>query len=120
MTDDVGKLVFGLREIARNIQHWVDWNTEERTKEGLPTDKDHALMIVPHWPSRDALKLWAETITAGADSIDSRLPREDGWNAYNGLVEELQRLCDEFGCLAGEHRISWLRKQLRSTKISVE
>jgi len=33
-------------------------------------------------------------------------------DAYSELIEDLQNLCSEFGCLGGEHRINWLRTQL--------
>lgn len=32
--------------------------------------------------------------------------------AYNELIEQLQGICSEFGCLGGEHRINWLRSRL--------
>lgn len=33
-------------------------------------------------------------------------------DAYNDMIEQLQTLCDDFGCLGGEHRINWLRGRL--------
>jgi hypothetical protein len=32
--------------------------------------------------------------------------------SYNAMLEELNKLCSDFGCLGGEHRLNWLRAQL--------
>ena len=37
-------------------------------------------------------------------------------DAYNAVIEDLQQLCDEFGCMGGEHRINWLREQLTAAQ----
>lgn len=36
--------------------------------------------------------------------------------AYNDLIEQLQGLCDDFGCLGGENRINWLRSRLEQIR----
>ena len=36
--------------------------------------------------------------------------------AYNALLEDLNDLCSEFGCLGGEHRLNWLRSQLKQSR----
>lgn len=33
-----------------------------------------------------------------------------------GYIDQLNRLCDEFGCVAGEDRLVWLRDQLTELK----
>lgn len=32
--------------------------------------------------------------------------------AYNSLLEDMNDLCSEFGCLGGENRLNWLRSRL--------
>ncbi len=33
--------------------------------------------------------------------------------AYSAMIEDIQNLCTEFGCLGGEHHINWIRSKLQ-------
>jgi len=37
--------------------------------------------------------------------------------AYHDLIAEMQQLCEEYGCLAGDDRIEWLRKRLSTERL---
>lgn len=52
----------GLTVIADIIQHWLDYDVAQRTKEGLSTNDDTHLIAPPTWPSHGQLKYWVECL----------------------------------------------------------
>jgi hypothetical protein len=62
----------GLREIALQVQGWLDWNRKDRTKHDLVTDGNTQIMAlpVPSWPTHWQLKNWIEELNLAADALD--------------------------------------------------
>lgn len=46
------------------------------------------------------------------EDLDRITNARDVRASYNEMLESLNELCSEFGCLGGEHRINWLRSRL--------
>lgn len=68
------ELALRLDAMAGVFQHWLDWQKDERDREGLTTtDHTHVISVPPQWPYRATLKTWIETlqIAARASSPDA-------------------------------------------------
>ena len=65
------RLRIALNEMALTIRRWLDWNKDERDREGLETtDGTHIIALpVSYWPSRGALTVWAETLEQAAKHL---------------------------------------------------
>lgn len=76
------ELALRLDAMAGVFQHWLDWQKDERDREGLTTtDHTHVISVPPQWPYRATLKTWIETlqIAARASSPDAeRVMRLEG------------------------------------------
>lgn len=57
-----------LNFIADQVQSWLDWSHESRSKEHLTTDGDTAIMAlpVPIWPKHGSLQNWVKALREGA------------------------------------------------------
>ena len=62
----------GLREIALQVQGWLDWHRKDRADQGLTTDDGTQIMAlpVPSWPVHRQLKNWVEELNLAADALD--------------------------------------------------
>lgn len=49
---------YTLNVIANEIQHWLDFQEQERKNENLPMSDSTCLMAPPYWPTRGMLKSW--------------------------------------------------------------
>jgi hypothetical protein len=70
---------FGLREIALQVQGWLDWHRKDRTKHDLVTDGGTQIMAlpVPSWPTHWQFKNWVEELNLAADALDGGKPAAD-------------------------------------------
>jgi hypothetical protein len=59
--------------ILRDLfQHWLDWQREQRAREGLTSEPDTHIICVPtEWPSRATVAKWIETIAAAAARLSA-------------------------------------------------
>lgn len=62
-----------LQIIGDVIEHWLNFVTQDRFKEGLPTNPDTHVILgyenaPPVWPSVGVLTRWLEVIRAGRES----------------------------------------------------
>jgi hypothetical protein len=62
----------GLREIALQVQDWLDWHRKDRAEHGLTTDDGTQVMAlpVPSWPVHWQLENWVEELNLAADALD--------------------------------------------------
>ncbi|KQT59958.1 hypothetical protein ASG52_19730 [Methylobacterium sp. Leaf456] len=60
-----------LRVIAKLIEYWLDFDTEQRSREGLETTRDTHLIAPPSWPSHGALRAWVGTLSEASAALAS-------------------------------------------------
>lgn len=48
--------------IARQLQSWLDWQEQERAREGIETTDDTHIMRPPVWPTRGTIKAWIKAL----------------------------------------------------------
>ena len=67
----------GLREIALQVQGWLDWDRAHRERHHLTTEDDTQIMAlpVPSWPTHWQLRNWITELNTTADALDSALTR---------------------------------------------
>lgn len=70
------KTVGDLQAMHALLSHWLDWNAKQRADEGLPTDDETKVIVVPtNWPTRGALQDMVNTLDWAIDRIG---PAEHG------------------------------------------
>mgnify|MGYP001480168482 CR=1 FL=1 len=72
MSADLKSVLIGLDTIRRQADHWVEYNTASRAREGLESTDDTYIMAPPHWPSHGQLRAWSKVLTEAADALASK------------------------------------------------
>lgn len=64
-------IIFGLGEIASNIQWWLDFNKKDHESEGCTVTGDTNIIAIPapSWPGRAQMELWIKTIRDAATEL---------------------------------------------------
>ncbi len=61
------KSVSDLEVMRALLSHWLDWNAKQRADEGLPTDDETKVIVVPtNWPTRGNLKAMVDWVLGRA------------------------------------------------------
>lgn len=64
-------LAIQLESIRLQLARWIQFNTEERAREGLTSDADTMISAPPFWPSHGQLENWIKAIR-GAEEVVSK------------------------------------------------
>jgi hypothetical protein len=59
-----------LKLIADQLQHWLDFQAEQRAREDLPCADDTHIITPPTWPTRAQLQAWIEVLRASSERIE--------------------------------------------------
>ena len=52
-----------LQPLRDLFQYWLDWNQEQREREGLESNDDcNVIQVPPHWPTRGSIRAWIRTL----------------------------------------------------------
>lgn len=83
---DYNRIAVQLEFVARQIERWLEWDTEDRRKENLETDRDTYIMSlpVPFWPSHGMFRNWIALFNEAAQAIEAR----QGGDGEAGSVHE--------------------------------
>ena len=104
------------------FQHRQDWIAEmvrvfgflnrEHLEKKFGISTPQASIDLAHFQKANPGVLEYNKSTKRYEDADRIANARDVRNSYNELVEGLQDICSEFGCLGGEHRLNWLRSRL--------
>lgn len=76
--DNGAAVITGLEAIRRQIARWVDYDVQQRAKEGLSSNDDTHLVSPPVWPSHGQLRRWAEVFLRAEQAL-AAAPPVVGW-----------------------------------------
>lgn len=73
MSYDLEKTAFRLDDIAGQLQRWIDFNKNDRDREGLETFPETYIISPPVWPTHGTIKVWVETLKEAEVIIKEKL-----------------------------------------------
>lgn len=68
-TRDIDAILIGLDTISKLVTSWIEWDLEQRSKEGLSTPPETTLMHIPYDPSHGMLRNWVSVFGEAAAEI---------------------------------------------------
>ena len=68
---DPSREAIRLQTISAVVKHWLDYDVQNRAKEGLETTADTHLISPPKWPRHGQLRVWIETLDTTASAMEA-------------------------------------------------